>query len=244
MKIAILTTQAPFIRGGAEMHAENLERELKKRGHEAEIVSLPFKGHPPQSILDQMLAARATDLSDCVPKIDLVICLKFPAWYVKHPNKVYWILHQHRDAYDLWDRGLSDLLHHDTGPVTRDAITVADTHEFKNATRLFANSQNVADRLKYYNGLQAQPLYHPPPGWEELRAGQTGNYIYYPSRIGPMKRQSLVIDALAHADPSVRIVFSGAPDNPESIWRPCISAQKSWVLTIALHGKGLSPAKT
>lgn len=213
MKVGILTTQSPFIRGGAEMHADNLKAELIKRGHEAEIISLPFKGSPPQAVLDHMLSARAVDLSDCVPKIDLMICLKFPAWYVSHPNKVYWILHQHRDAYDLWDLGVSDLLHHDIGPMVREAITAADTYEFKDATRVFANSQNVADRLQRYNGLTAKPLYHPPPSWTDLRTGQVGDYIYYPSRIGPMKRQSLVIEALQYADPSVQVVFSGAPDN-------------------------------
>lgn len=214
MRIAIVTTQAPFIQGGAEMHAESLRLALIDNGYQAEIVSLPFKGSPPQTVLDHMLAARATDLTDCVCAIDLVICLKFPAWFVHHPNKVYWVLHQHRDAYDLWDNGISDFLHHDIGPVVRDAITTADTHLFKNAKKIFANSQNVAERLERYNGIKASPLYHPPPGWKDLRAGKFGNYIYYPSRIGPMKRQSLVIDALAHADESVRVVFSGAPDDP------------------------------
>jgi hypothetical protein len=32
-----------------------------------------------------------------------LIGLKFPIYLAPHPDKVLWILHQHRTAYDLWD---------------------------------------------------------------------------------------------------------------------------------------------
>ena len=49
MRIAIAMVQVPFIRGGAEIHAEMLRDELKKRGHQVDIVTIPFKWYPGES---------------------------------------------------------------------------------------------------------------------------------------------------------------------------------------------------
>ena len=43
MRILIATVQVPFIRGGAEIHAEGLRDALRNAGHEAEILAIPFK---------------------------------------------------------------------------------------------------------------------------------------------------------------------------------------------------------
>ena len=42
LRIAICAAQIPFVRGGAEVLYESLRDELRRRGHQAEIVSLPF----------------------------------------------------------------------------------------------------------------------------------------------------------------------------------------------------------
>ena len=52
-----------------------------------------------------MLAARLIKLTS----IDRVIALKFPAYYVEHDNKVLWLLHQFRQAYDLWGTTFQDI---------------------------------------------------------------------------------------------------------------------------------------
>jgi len=215
MRIAIVTTQCPFVIGGAELHAENLKRALLRAGHETEIVSIPYKWYPPESILDHMLAARNFDISEFNGvKIDLAICLKFPAYLMKHPNKVYWILHQERAAYDLWDAGLSDLFHSDHGQMVRAAVWQADAKELSGGRRIFANSKNVAKRLLHYNGIEAEALYHPPPLAEHLRAGVLGDYFYYPSRITRLKRQEFVLRALAQTKTNAKVVFSGAFESP------------------------------
>ncbi len=41
-RIVICGAQVPFVRGGAETLYESLRDELRRRGHEAEIVTLPF----------------------------------------------------------------------------------------------------------------------------------------------------------------------------------------------------------
>jgi glycosyltransferase involved in cell wall biosynthesis/SAM-dependent methyltransferase len=216
MRIAILTTQCPFVTGGAELHADNLMRALREVGHEVEIVTMPFKWYPAATILDHMLAARSLDVSEFNGvKIDLAICLKFPAYLMRHPNKVFWILHQQRQAYDLWDSGHTDLFDGPDGQIVREAIRQADNVELGSAPRIFANSANVAGRLLRYNNINAAPLYHPPPLAERLQRGDFGRYFYYPSRLSPSKRQDFVLRSLAHSKCDFRVVFSGAPDNPD-----------------------------
>ena len=39
MRIAVCRPQVPFARGGAEIFADELVRQLRERGHEAELVT-------------------------------------------------------------------------------------------------------------------------------------------------------------------------------------------------------------
>ena len=41
---------------------------------------------------------------------DLVHGMGIPAYLIPHPDKVIWLLHQHRAAYDLWEHSLGGLL--------------------------------------------------------------------------------------------------------------------------------------
>ena len=71
MKILVATSSVPFIRGGAEILADNLRDALAAAGHEAELVSIPFKHYPPERIPDHMLACRLLDLTEtCGVRID------------------------------------------------------------------------------------------------------------------------------------------------------------------------------
>jgi glycosyltransferase involved in cell wall biosynthesis len=219
MRILIATAQVPFIRGGAEAHAEGLRDALRREGHEAEIVAIPFKWYPPEKILDHMLACRLLDLTEVAgTPVDLLIGLKFPAYLIPHPNKVVWVLHQHRTAYELWDHPLGDLIYSPDGAQVRDAIQAADRRILAEARALYANSGNVARRLKEYCGLDAAPLYHPPPHAEEFSCAETdGDYLFFPSRLCRPKRQSLVLEALALTRQPVSVRFAGTPDYPAYI---------------------------
>ena len=103
-KIAILHAQVPFVTGGAELMVNSLKANLISRGFEAEIIALPFKWYPENSLYDNMLAWRLLDLSESNgQKIDLVIGTKFPSYGAIHDNKVIWMIQQYRQVYDLYD---------------------------------------------------------------------------------------------------------------------------------------------
>jgi glycosyltransferase involved in cell wall biosynthesis len=214
MRIAIATVQVPFVRGGAEEHAEGLRRALREAGHEAELVTVPFKWYPPEAIPQQILACRLLDLSESMgTRIDRVIGLKFPAYLVPHSDKVLWILHQHRSAYDLWESHWGDLFGQPGGEAAMGVIRSADMRMIPEARRVFANSRNVAARLRRFCGIESEPLYHPPPLAGRFHSGEAGEYLLMPSRLNGPKRQDLVVEALRLTRQPVRVVFIGAADN-------------------------------
>ena len=216
MNILICTTQVPFTSGGAESHVEGLRRALLAEGYNAEVVALPFKWYPPAEIMQSALAWRLLDLSESNGKqIDLVIGMKFPAYLVAHERKVLWIMHQYRSAYNLWDTPFDDLSTYPDGAQVREWIRQADNRLIPEARKVFANSKTVADRLRRFNQIESQPLYHPPPRAETLRCGEPGDYIFYPSRLEPQKRQELLIEAARFIKSPARIVLAGGSRDPK-----------------------------
>ena len=214
MRIAICQPQWPFARGGGELHAERMRDALREAGHEADIVGVPFKWYPPSELVHQMGMWRSVDLSESNGEpIDMVIALKFPAYLVRHERKVVWLIHQHRPAYDLWDHPqFGDLVIHEDGAAVRDMIWQADQVALKEATRLFTNSDNVRQRLRRFLGMSADVLYHRSPMCEQLLAGEhadPGDFVLFPSRFDPLKRQALAIDAMREVRSDVRLVLVG-----------------------------------
>jgi glycosyltransferase involved in cell wall biosynthesis len=213
--ILICTTQVPFTSGGAEAHTAGLRRALVEAGYNAEIVAIPFKWYPPSEIMRSALAWRLLDLTEANGKrIDLVIGMKFPAYVAAHDNKVLWIIHQHRSAYNLCGTPFDDLSGQSEGPRVREFIRRCDERFIPEARKVFANSKRVAERLLRYNQIQSEPLYHPPPQAENLRSGEPGDYVFYPSRLEPQKRQELLIEAMRYTRSPVRAVFAGTVSDP------------------------------
>ena len=214
MHLLIATTQVPFIQGGAEIHARSLLDAFTAAGHRAEIIAIPFKWYPPERILDAMLACRLLDLTESNGrKVDRLIGLKFPAYLIPHPEKVLWILHQHRQAYEQWDHSLGDMALYGNGREVRDAIRRADTQLIPEARQVFTNSRNVSARLQEYCGLLSTPLYHPPHHAEAFYCEPDEGYFFYPSRINAAKRQHLAVQALAVGGGNHRLVLCGESED-------------------------------
>ena len=150
MKIVITTVQVPFIKGGAENLVKMLKDELIKRGHQTDIVTIPFKWYPPSTLLDCMLMGRIMDLTEVNgEKIDRVIAMKFPAYYVKHDNKVIWLMHQHRQAYDLWETKYGDL-HNFPNGVHKHMIENMTRNTWKRLRQFIQLHKNTSNRLLKY----------------------------------------------------------------------------------------------
>ena len=214
MRIAVVHPQAPFSRGGGEFHTEALAAALRRGGHEVEILPIPFKWYPPHELVHQMALWRSLDLSESngMP-IDMVVALKFPAYFVRHRRKVVWLIHQHRAAYELWGHPVfGDLAMYPEGEAVRELIWKGDRMALAEARRIFTNSSNVRDRLRESLGMAAEPLYHRSGLTEALLHTEptgTGDYVVFPSRLEPLKRQALVVESMRHVRSDLRLVLVG-----------------------------------
>jgi glycosyltransferase involved in cell wall biosynthesis len=208
--ILVCEAQVPFVHGGAEVHVRELVRQLRARGYETELVSVPFKWYPKAEILPHAAAWRLLDLSESNGRrIDLVIASKFPSYFVRHPNKVAWLIHQYRAAYELCGTPYSDFGHNETDVGLRDTLIRLDTEMLGECRRIFANAKNTASRLAKFNALKAQPLYHPPRLAQRLVAGKYGDYVLSVGRIESVKRVDLLVKAFAQVDSRLRLIVAG-----------------------------------
>lgn len=209
-RVVVCEAKVPFVRGGAELHVAGLVGELQRHGYQAERVSIPFKWYPKEALLAQAAAWRLVDLSEANgTPIDTVIATKFPTYFVRHPNKVTWLLHQYRAIYDLCGTPYSEFGHTEADVRLRDKLIQLDNEVLAESKRLFANARNTAARLAKYNGLTAEPLYHPPPLAGALHAGPLGDYVLSVGRLEGTKRVDLVIGGLARGDHDTRLVVAG-----------------------------------
>ena len=208
--VVVCEAQVPFVEGGAEIHVRSLVAQLKARGYLVERVALPFKWYPKQEILAHAAAWRMIDLSESNGRpIDLVIGTKFPSYFVRHPNKVAWLIHQYRAAYELCGTPYSDFDHTEGDVGLRASLIDLDTKMLGECRRLFTNAGNTAGRLAKFNGLTAEPLYHPPHLASRLRTGEYGDYVLSVGRLESVKRADLLIKAMAHVDRPLSLVLAG-----------------------------------
>jgi glycosyltransferase involved in cell wall biosynthesis len=212
MRIAVCRPQAPFERGGAEIFADTLVSELRARGHETDVVSVPLTTWPNPKLMASVMTWRFVDLGpEGSSPADLVIATKFPSYLVEHPNKVVWLLHQLRQAYELDGTDLGQFGPSPFDRELRDRIEDMDRWSLGRARKLFATSQNVAGRLLRSTGLQAEVLPHPP---QELayRCDRYDPFVLSVGRLDPWKRVDLLLQAAA-LEPRAQVVVAG--DGPD-----------------------------
>ena len=160
-------------------------------GFNAEIIAVPFKWYPEQSLYDSMLIWRLLDLSEANgEKIDLVIGTKFPSYGVVHEKKVIWMIQQFRQAYDLYESPYG-LANQKNGKNIKERIMNYDKLTVSDAKAVYTISRNVSERLKKYNDLDSEALYPPPPLVGRYKKGEFGDYICAVGRLDKLKRNEL-----------------------------------------------------
>lgn len=200
----------PFVRGGAEALVRELVRQLERHGCLVERVSVPFKWYPKQELMAHAAAWRLLDLSEsCGRPIDLVIPTKFPAYCVRHPHKVAWLMHQYRAAYDLCGTEYADFDHRELDTGVRERLRALDTEMLGECAAVYTISRTTSDRLERFNGVRSAPLYHPSPLAPKLRPGPYGDYFLSVGRLETVKRVDLAISAMAHVPAPMRLLVAG-----------------------------------
>ena len=229
-RVAVVTSTPLFVEGGHLVMARALVRALRDEGHEAELVLTPQNRFGRQGAA--YLAAWLTDVGtghDGRP-VDQVISLRYPSYAVRHPNHVVWLNHTMREYYDQWDAFSAPLKW--KGRIKertrKRLIHAADRWLLtKNVRKVFTLSQTVSERLQRWGGIASEPLHVPPPQ-RPYRCEEYGDYIFAVSRLAPLKRLSLLVEALATPEAAgIRCVIAGEGEEHARIEQ-----------TIAAHGLG------
>ena len=209
--VLVCGVQAPFITGGAEILVSELRANLERRGFRADVVNVPFKWYPVSELVRQALAWRLLDVTESNGTVvDLVIPTKFPSFLVRHPRKVAWLFHQHREAYDLFGTRYCSFTDSDEDRQAREAIHAMDNAALGECRSIYTISKNVADRLGRYNGLPGTPLYPPPHHLGRYRHEPGGDFLFYAGRLDRLKRLDLAIDAMKRVRSGARLKIAGS----------------------------------
>jgi glycosyltransferase involved in cell wall biosynthesis len=211
-RIAVVTSSPPFVQGGHLVIARALVHALKERGHDAELIVTPSNRFGRQA--SAYLANWMTDVgrTGAGSPVDQIITTRYPSYAVRHERHVCWLNHPMREYYDLWDSWSAALSPRGRMKerVRRTLIHAADTYLFKqNVTKLFAQSKTVQARLERWNRVGSEVLYPPPPQ-RHYHCADYGDFIFAYSRLAPLKRIGLIIEALATPSAAgVRCVIAG-----------------------------------
>ena len=191
--------------------ARSLAQALRDAGHSADIVVTPQNRFGRQA--SAYLATWLTDVgsADGHP-IDQVISLRYPSYAVRHPNHVCWLNHTMREYYDMWPRFTAGLGVAGRGKerVRRTLIHAADRYLLtRNVRKLFVQSRTIQQRLAIWPELQSTVLYPPAPQ-RPYRFERWGDYVFMVSRLTPLKRADLLLEALARPEAAgIRLVLAG-----------------------------------
>jgi glycosyltransferase involved in cell wall biosynthesis len=211
MRVAIATVQVPFIRGGAEILAEGLLQALQAAGQSVDLITMPFRFAPVDEVQRSMKVWASENFENLNGyQCDRIICLKFPTFYLQHPNKVAWILHQHRSVYDLWETEFTkEFSQSEEGRQLKQDVTEKDTASLQQFRGVYTIAKTVSARLQKFNQISSTPLYHPPQFAEQFYNASAEPYIFFPSRLETLKRQNLLIQAMRLVSSPVVAMIAG-----------------------------------
>jgi len=211
-RILVVTSGALFVRGGHLTIAEETAAALRRAGHLADVIVTPQNRFGRQ--LSAYLATWLTDVGETADgqPVDQVISLRFPSYAVRHPRHVCWLNHRMREYYDLWERfvrGLGRKGRLKEGVRRRMFHTLDRWLLTHNVTRLVAQSRTIQARLHRFGGIRSELLYPPPPE-RPYRTDGYGDYVFAVSRLHPLKRLDLLVEAAALArDRSLSFKIAG-----------------------------------
>jgi len=194
--------------------ASALIHALRQAGHDAELLTTPTNRFGRQ--FAAYVATRFTDveLTGAGERVDRLISLRFPSYALKHPNHVCWLNHRMREYYDLWESWIGSLSWKGRlKEKTRRALIHKADHHFltRNLRKLFAQSKNIQQGLLRWGNIPSEVLYPPPPQ-RNYQTVRYGDFILSPSRLTPLKRVALLIEAMVRTRAGRAIVLGDGPD--------------------------------
>lgn len=218
-RIGVVTSAPAGVEGGHLVIARSLVGALNAHGHHAEIITTPTYpfGHQAREYFETWRTNVRTSRGQT---IDHIISTRYPSYAVRHPSHVCWLIHTMREYYDLWERFSVPLSPQGRMKerVRRQLIRAADAHFFYwHVKALYTISATVQARLPQISRRGSQVLYPPPPP-RSYRCAAFEPYLFVVSRLTPLKRIDLILDALAMpAAQGIRCVIAGEGESESAL---------------------------
>ena len=198
-RILVVTSGALFVRGGHLAIAEATAAALRSAGYLSEVMVTPQNRFGRQ--LSAYWATWLTDVGETADgqPVDQVISLRFPSYAVRHWHHVCWLNHRMREYYDLWERFIRGL---GRKGKLKEGVRRRVFHSLdrwlltRNVDRLIAQSKTIQARLQRFGRIPSELLYPPPPE-RPYRTDGYGDYVFAVSRLTPLKRLGLLVEAAA-----------------------------------------------
>jgi len=214
MKIAVVNSYVPFIQEETDALADTLTTKLSEYGHNVTLVKVPFKCNSPQETLDQVTAVRSLHFKHF---FDLVIPLKFPSYYIKHPKKIIWLLDYSRPLHGLLETRLK------ATPGTLDDLRINkkiihyDNLYLRETKKIFTSSKSIFNQLKQFNNCNSEILYPPLINAEKFYCNDYGNYLFFPGKINDIKRQYLAVESMKYTKSNVKLIIAGHVESKNNL---------------------------
>lgn len=207
-RIAVLATaSATGDRGGAERFYLGLRDALCRQGADAELVEVVSDEADFDAIKRSYLRFYDLDLG----RFEGVISTKAPGHVVRHPRHVCYLQHTMRVFYDMFEREFPE-----PWPelfAQRALIQRLDTAALRRLGpgRRFVIGEQVRERLRVMNGLDAEVLYQAStlPGCHE----GPFRHLLLPGRLHRWKRVDLAIAAMRHVQAPVPLLITGTGED-------------------------------
>jgi glycosyltransferase involved in cell wall biosynthesis len=215
-RIAVVTSDVPFVEGGHLTIARSTVQALNEYGYDADLILTPQNRFGRQ--LRAYMANRYYDIEEdgLGRVIHQVITFRFPSYAVKHPHHMCWLNHRLREYYDQWaflysQLGVKGKIKE---KMRRQLIHMIDTRLLKhNVTKLYAQSSTIQKRLERWGGIKSEVLFPPPPP-RAYHTESYGNTIFSVSRLQRLKRLDLLVESFKHVrNKDLQVVIIG--DGPE-----------------------------
>lgn len=211
-RVAILASlSASGEQGGAERFYVGLRDALADVGLAPELLEIYNNESDFAQIEKSYLRFYDLDLAE----YDGIVSTKAPSYAAQHSNHVCYLMHTIRVFYDMFGEAFPSPSQ--KALEQRRLVHALDTAALQRARRLFAIGEEVAGRLRHYNGLDATVIRH-PTSLKGLHAGDF-QYFFLPGRLHRWKRTDLAIAAMRHVRGPVGLVISGTGEDEERFRR-------------------------
>ncbi len=218
-RVLVCWPKVLYTRGGTEALVHTLTTRLRMAGHQVDTLALPLLAWPHETVVRSALLWRLLDISNETDHpIDLVIATKFPSYFIMHPRKVVWLIHQFRQVYDWYGTDLSgyDRYRADDLQLVR-WIAEHDRIYLQEARAIYTISKNVQQRLKRFLDLEAEVLYPPPPLEGQYYCDAYEPIVLVVQRLEKNKRTDLILRALHHVRVPYQAVIIGTGPEEDAL---------------------------